>query len=125
VKLHLDARTALNTFTGYGPDYVSVNGTRHTRSLIVLPEALVYPWEVGAIDSLSVTDFDPALPYHPEILLLGTGPTFRWAHPRIAAALMTTGIGFECMDTHAACRTYNVLLGEGRKVVAAILLASS
>jgi uncharacterized protein len=62
------------------------------------------------------------LAHRPEIVLLGTGATQRFPHPRLSAPLAAARVGFEVMDTRAACRTYNILLGEGRRVVAAVLL---
>lgn len=122
MKLHADTPTALNTVTAYGPGYVEINKLRFTRPVIVSPERPVEPWSVGDFDSLSEPDFASLRDLQPEILLLGTGARQRFPHPRLTRSLLEARIGLEAMDSHAACRTYNILMAEGRKVVAAILL---
>jgi uncharacterized protein len=122
VKLHASAPTALNTFSGYGEGFVLVNGRRHEANLIVLPERIV-PWDVAGFDALKETDFQVFLEMNLEILLLGTGPKQRFPHPRLTRALAAKRIGVEAMDLHAACRTYNILMAEERRVAAALLFS--
>ena len=121
MKLHATAPDARNAFSGYGEGYVLVNGARHESSVIVTPEQ-VLPWSATAFDSLAEPDFEVFQGLGLEILLIGTGPTQRFPHPRLTRALMEKRIGVEVMDTQAACRTYNILIAEGRRVAAAILL---
>jgi len=121
VKLHATAPGARNAFSGYGEGYVLVNGARHESSVIVTPER-VLPWSATTFDALAEPDFDVFQGLGLEILLIGTGPTQRFPHPRLTRALMAKQIGVEVMDTQAACRTYNILIAEGRRVAAAILL---
>ncbi len=112
-----------NAFTGYGSGYVEVNRQRHTASVVVSGERLVAAWTaVASVEALGPADFAPLLALKPEIVLLGTGPAFDFPHPRVLAPLRDAGIGVEVMDTPAACRTYNILLAEGRNVVAALLV---
>jgi uncharacterized protein len=122
VKLHASAPSALNTFSGYGEGFVMVNGQRHERSLIVTPERVV-PWAAASFDRLEEGDFQPVLELAPEILLIGTGPRQRFPHPRLTRALAAQRIGVEAMDLQAACRTYNILMAEERRVAAALLFA--
>ena len=122
MKLHAPAPTALNTFSGYGDGFVLVNGERHETNLIVLPERIV-PWAVAGFDALQETDFHVFAGMNLEILLLGTGPKQRFPHPRLSQALAAKRIGVEAMDLRAACRTYNILMAEERRVAAAILFA--
>ena len=122
MKLHASAPTALNTFSGYGEGFVLVNGRRHEANLIVLPERIV-PWDVAGFDALKETDFQVFLEMNLEILLLGTGPKQRFPHPRLTRALAAKRIGVEAMDLHAACRTYNILMAEERRVAAALLFS--
>jgi uncharacterized protein len=122
VKLHASAPTALNTFTAYGEGYVMVGAQRVDRSVIVLPERLL-PWRPAAFDALGAEDFDVFLDLKLEILLLGTGPTQRFPHPRLTQTLGPRRIGVEAMDLRAACRTYNILVAEERRVAAALLFA--
>ena len=120
VKLHASAPTALNTFSGYGDGYVMVNGERFEANLIVLPERLL-PWGAVSFDALVEADFQVLLEMNLEILLVGTGPKQRFPHPRLIRALAAKRIGVEAMDLQAACRTYNILMAEERRVAAALL----
>ncbi len=122
MKLHADAVAALNTFTAYGPGYVEVNRVRHTRPVLVAPEGKVADWDVDGFEALTPAHFEALLARGPEIVLLGTGEKQRFPHPRLGAALMRARVGIDVMDTYAACRTYNILMLEGRRVLAALLL---
>ena len=99
-----------------------VSGERYGHSIVVLAEEVRDDWAVASFDELSEAHFDYFLALKPDVLLLGTGARQRFPHPRLYRALTDAGIGVECMDTPAACRTYNILVAEDRKVVAAILL---
>ena len=101
---------------------MSVNGQRYESSLIVTPEQLL-PWDVSEFARMTVEDFEKLKALQPEILLLGTGPKQRFPHPRLTAPLAEAGIGLEVMDLKAACRTFNILVAEERKVAAALLFA--
>ena len=121
MKLHASLPAGANTITGYGDDYVAVNGARHESSLIVTAEQ-VQRWQVSAFDSLSGEDFEALKALDVEIVILGTGPRQRFPHPRLTAPLTNARVGLEVMDVRAACRTYNILVAEARKVAAALLL---
>jgi len=99
-----------------------VNGMRYDHSIVVLAEEVRSDWTVANFDELSADHFDYFLTLKPEVLLLGTGARQRFPHPRLHRSLTDAGIGVECMDTPAACRTYNILVAENRKVIAAILI---
>jgi len=120
VKLHASGPNPYNTITGYGDDYVAVNGERHDSSVVVLPEKIL-PWPAGTFDTLSAENFEFLKSLGAEIVLLGTGARQRFPHPRLTAPLTSTGVGVEIMDLKAACRTYNILVAEERKVAAALL----
>lgn len=120
MKLHASGPSALNTFTAYGPDHVMVNAVRHAGSMVVLPEA-VMPWSAQSFDTLSEADFEALLPLKLEVLLLGTGSRQRFPHPRLTRSLAQARTGVEVMDLQAACRTYNILMAEQRRVGAALL----
>ena len=122
MKLHASAPSALNTFTAYGEGYVMVNGQRHESNLIVLPEKILR-WDAADFATLKESDFRIFLDLDLEILLLGTGPKQRFAHPRLTQALAAKRVGVEAMDLQAACRTYNILMAEERRVAAALLFA--
>jgi uncharacterized protein len=122
MKIERDLAEGRNAFTGYGEGYVEVNGARHASSLVVSGERLVTDWPATSVDALSADHLAAILELKPEIVLLGTGNSFRFPEPSRVAPLYKAGIGVEVMDTPAACRTYNILLGEGRNVVAALIL---
>jgi len=122
VKLHATRPSGVNTITGYGEGYVMVNGERRSSSVVVLPDR-IEQWPAKTFDQLSVEDFAFLRTLNAEIVLLGTGPRQRFPHPRLTDALARAGIGLEVMDLQAACRTYNILVAEERKVAAALLFA--
>lgn len=121
MKLHADAPTSLNTVTAYGPGFIEVNQSRHCGHLLLLPDAPVRAWAATGFEALTAADFEDLLLLQPEIVLLGTGRRQRFPHPRLTAALTRAGVGIEAMDTAAACRTFNILMSEGRRVLAAFL----
>lgn len=120
MKLQL-ATGGQNLFTGYGPGYVTVNGVRRDTHLVVSAEQIL-EWDIADFGALGASHFESLLAHKPEIVILGTGSTLRFPHPSLPQSLYSAGIGLEVMDTKAACRTYNILCAEGRKVVAAILM---
>ncbi len=122
VKLHASLPGAVNTFTGYGEGYVMLNARRRETSVVVLPERVV-EWPARSFDALTLEDFSFLLELNAEIVLLGTGARQRFPHPRLTRSLAAAGVGLEVMDVQAACRTYNILVAEGRKVAAALLFA--
>ena len=120
MKLHSSVPSGVNTITGYGEGYVMVNGERRSSSVVVLPDR-IEQWQATGFDSLTNDDFQFLKQLGAEIVLLGTGPRQRFPHPRLTAELAKAGIGLEVMDLQAACRTYNILVAEERKVAAALL----
>jgi uncharacterized protein len=123
LKFHLDPRSSLNAFTAYGPGYVMVNNARYQGNLVVLPEAILEAWTAGGFDTLAADDFAALAGRGLEIVLLGTGARIRFPRPELLRPLIDDRVGVEVMDTPAACRTYNILMAEGRKVAAALILA--
>lgn len=122
MKLHLTQQAGQNLFTAYGEGYLMVNQQRFESSLIVLPDKLIADWPPRSLDELTEAHFTFLATLDPEIVLLGTGKLLHFPHPRLTAALAQARIGFEVMDTFAAARTYNILMGEGRRVAVALLL---
>ncbi len=121
MKFHLEAATALNTFTGYGNGYVMVNGRRIEKSVIVLPERIIPDWPATSFEALAPEHLSVLADLDREIILLGTGAQQRFPRPEIMRPLIQAGVGVEVMDVQAACRTYNILMAEERKVAAALL----
>lgn len=121
MKLHQDSAGALNTVTGYDTGWIEINRERHQGAILLAPEQPVQAWTPQTFEALATEHFQAVLDMRPEIVLLGTGAAQRFAHPRLLGVLAAAGVGVESMATPAACRTYNILIGEGRRVVAALL----
>ena len=122
MKFEREQAEGKNTFTGYGPGYVEVNRRRHGESLVVSGDRVIADWPARTLEGITADDLAAVIELAPEIVLLGTGAQFRFPEPALLAPLYKAGIGVEVMDTPAACRTYNILLGEGRNVVAALVV---
>jgi uncharacterized protein len=120
MKLHLHDVSGQNAITGHGTGYVQINGSRIPNPLIVTPDTLISPWAAPAFETLQYADFSELLALKPTLVVFGSGATFRFPKTQILAAFSQARIGFEVMDTAAACRTYNVLMSEGRNVAAAL-----
>jgi uncharacterized protein len=122
MKFHVTTAIDRNHFTGYGAGYVVINQQRFDYPLLVLPEQAVQRWDVASFDALTTEHFSALLSAAPELILFGSGATLRFPRPELTRALAAAGLGFEAMDTAAACRTFNVLSAEGRRVLAALLM---
>lgn len=121
MKLHLANTAGLNMFTAYGDDYVAVNHEKHLKNLILLPESIIHEWSTATVETLAAIDMQKLLELGTEIILLGTGKRLRFPAGPLMRPFAPAGIGLEIMDLQAACRTYNILAAEGRKVAAALL----
>jgi len=122
LKLHAERTPHLNTVTAYGSGFVEVNHERHTASLLLTPDLAPRPWPVTDFAQIDAASLAAAQVPGCEVLLVGTGRRQRFVHPRVTTLLTARGMGVEFMDTAAACRTYNVLMGEGRRVAAALII---
>lgn len=122
MKLQQDRPVGQNLVTASGEAYIDVNGLRHQTSLLLLPDQIDPDWGAAGFDALSAADFARIVEFGCEVLLFGTGRRQRFPHPALLQPLMAARIGVEVMDTGAACRTYNILMAEGRDVAAALIL---
>ena len=122
MKFERDPGDGRNTFTGYGAGYVEVNRVRHAHSLVVGGDELLLDWPAASVQLLNADHIAALVALAPEIVLLGTGATFAFPEPALLAPLYQAGVGVEVMDTPAACRTFNILLAEGRNVIAALIV---
>jgi uncharacterized protein len=122
MKLSLDKSSALYLIDGFTPYSVRVAKREYRHPLIVTPERIFEPWHAPAVAELVIADFDCLADLELEVVLLGTGETQIFPPPRLRAEFGRNGIGFEVMNTPAACRTYNILAGESRKVAAALII---
>ena len=121
MKLHVTPSGTRHAFTGYGDSYVSINQVRYEHAVLVSSGALER-WDAASFDDLAVRHFEHLLELKPELVILGTGATLRFPKAELTRPLLLAGVGFEAMDTKAACRTFNILTAEGRDVLAAILI---
>ncbi len=123
MKLHLNTDANQKLFTGYGDDHVLINDQRFDASLLLSPRGVeIAPWAGLGFDALTAAHFEWVALREFDILLLGTGTRLRFPHPSLTPALLAARIGLEVMDVGALCRTYNILVAEGRSVGAAVLL---
>lgn len=122
MKFNLDQPAAINVVRGYGPGTIRIGERTFSRSLIVTATRIIEDWRPLGIPDLKVTDLDLLLELRPEVLLIGSGTRQVFPDRATLAALYSAGLGFEIMDTGAACRTYNVLVAEGREVAAALIV---
>ena len=121
MKLQAERAEGSNAITRHGPDGVIVNGTAYTHSVIVPWAGSVGAWDVAAFEALTEAHFAALAQASPELVIFGSGARLRFVKPALLRPLIERRIGVETMDSAAACRTYNVLLAEGRAVVAALL----
>ena len=125
MKLRADRIEGQNAIARHGPEGVIVGGVEYRRSVVVPWEGQVVPWPVNQFSELAESHFASLAELAPELVIFGSGARLRFVRPALMRALIDRRIGVETMDTAAACRTYNVLLAEGRSVVAALLFESS
>jgi uncharacterized protein len=123
MKFNLDRPGSLHVVRGYAPGQLRIGERAYARSVIVSATTLIEDWRPQQIGELTAADLEPALALKPQVLLLGTGASQAFPPAELLAQLYAARIGFEVMATGAACRTYNVLVGEGRDVAAALIIA--
>jgi uncharacterized protein len=120
MKLHQTLAQGRNLITAYDDAQIKINHQPYSGSLIITPERIA-PWSAQSFEALTDEDFSQLLALEPEVVLFGSGRSLRFPHPRLTAALTDRGIGVEVMDNQAACRCYNILMEEDRRVVAVLL----
>ena len=106
---------------GYAPGKILVDDRYHHGSLVLLSDRIFTEWPPQRFDELKEDDFRFLADLKPEIIVLGTGEKQKFPDPSLYTTVLELGIGMEVMHTPAACRTYNILMGEGRRVAAALL----
>ena len=111
--------------TGYKPGCVLINNEPYQQSFITSPESLITPWDVTNIKDLNETTLAHVFKDRPEIMIIGTGETLILPEPKIIALFARHQIGLETMNTSAACRTYGILIAEGRKATAGIIFSET
>ena len=124
MKLQSDPHSGANTITGYGDGYVEINKTPYTHAVILSSDGAISEWPAQSFDGLEAAHFAQMVNLKPELILIGTGSKQRFPKPELLKSLISAKIGFEIMDSQAACRTYNILVGEGRQVLLALIVES-
>lgn len=122
MKLQSDPHSGVNTITGYGDGYVEINQTPYAHAVLLSSDGAITEWPVQSFESLEADHFAQMVALGPELILIGTGSKQHFPKPELLRALILAKIGFEIMDSQAACRTYNILVGEGRRVVLALIV---
>ena len=122
MKLQSDPHSGANTITGYGDGYVEINRTPYSHAVLLSSDGEIQEWAVRSFDELRATDFSQMAVLKPELIIIGTGKRQRFPKPELLKPLIEAKIGFEVMDSQAACRTYNILVGEGRQVLLALIV---
>ncbi|MCK7576135.1 MAG: Mth938-like domain-containing protein [Chromatiales bacterium] len=110
---------------GYGAGWIGLSGRRYTRSLILTPSEIIEPWGPTSPADLTREHLTAIADFAPRVVLIGTGEQPALLDPRLYLSLLERGIGVEVMTTGAACRTYNILMAEGREVVAGLILEAN
>ena len=124
MKLQADRAEGVNIINAHTANSISVNGEAHMVSVLVPPTGPVTLWHVATLADLTEAHFERIAQAKPELVIFGSGSTLRFPPPALLRSLMAARIGIETMDTAAACRTYNILVGEGRQVMAALIVGS-
>jgi uncharacterized protein len=122
MKFEPDTLAGVNTITRHESGRLWVGGTSFEHSVLVPWSGPVQAWQADSLAGLTAAHFERIVPLAPEVVIFGSGARLRFIKPALMASLINRGIGVETMDTAAACRTYNVLASEGRRVLAALLL---
>ena len=120
MKLHPDASNAY-AIQSYNEEGVVVNGQSQSGPLLLCSVQGPQKWSADSFEALSQEAFDDVLPFSPELVIFGSGKRIRFPAPKLIQGLIHKRIGVETMDNGAACRTFNVLAGEGRHVVLVLL----
>lgn len=122
MQFNLDTSPGQNIINNYSPGQITINQITYKKSIIISPKQLITDWQPQQFTELTSDSFNPVIALNPELIILGTGEKHLFPHPELIEKLIEKKIGFEAMSTGAAARTFNVLLSEGRNVVAAMLL---
>ncbi|MDP3843131.1 MAG: Mth938-like domain-containing protein [Oxalobacteraceae bacterium] len=122
MKLKITSTQQYQTVTAYDDAGIEINARRFEHSLLMMPEIAPVAWLVDSFDALTTEHFMQIDAQQPDVVILGTGRRQRFAHPKLTDVLTARRIGVECMDNQAACRTYNILMAEGRKVALALII---
>lgn len=125
MKLQSDPHSGANTITGYGDGYIEINKIPYSHAVLLSSDGEILEWAIKSFEDLSPADFIQMAALKPELIIIGTGKRQRFPKPELLKTLIEAKIGFEVMDSQAACRTYNILVGEGRQVLLALIVEAA
>ena len=125
MKLQSDPHSGANTITGYGDGYIEINKIPYSHAVLLSSDGEILEWAVKSFEELSPADFTQMASLKPELIIIGTGKRQRFPKPELLKTLIEAKVGFEVMDSQAACRTYNILVGEGRQVLLALIVEAA
>lgn len=125
MKLQSDPHSGANTITGYGDGYIEINKIPYSHAVLLSSDGEILEWAIKSFEDLSPADFTQMASLKPELIIIGTGKRQRFPKPELLKTLIEAKIGFEVMDSQAACRTYNILVGEGRQVLLALIVEAA
>lgn len=123
MELNLDTGEGRYQIRAYGKNFIQVNEQKISHSIIITPNQLIDPWPPRSLADLNAEYVQLILGLNPSIVLLGSGERLAFPDPALLNVFYQQKIGIEIMNNGAACRTYSVLMSEGRKVAAALLIA--
>ena len=121
MKLQPD-RIETQSITAYGPGWIAINGEKVTQSVVITSDGVRQIWGCNSFEELNLTHFSELANLNVELVIFGSGTRLKFPNPQWQVDLINKHVGLETMDTQAACRTYNILAGEGRKVAAALVI---
>jgi len=122
MKISLAATHQKFAIRAYEKGKLIINEQAYCKNLILMPEQLITDWRPQSIEDLTAADFDELIALKPGMIILGTGEKQHFPSPALYAEATNAGIGVEIMNTPAACRTYNILMSEGRSIAAALMM---
>ena len=125
MELELDKELAAYHFSSFSYGAVVVGGQQYRESLIVTPKEIFDYWPPKTLDDITQDDLETIIALEPELILIGTGDKLKFPMSSILEGVATANLGIEFMDSRAACRTYNILASENRRVAAGIILEHS
>ena len=125
MKLQSDPHSGANTITGYGDGYIEINKIPYSHAVLLSSDGEILEWAIKSFEDLGAADFMQMASLQPELIIIGTGKRQRFPKPELLKTLIEAKIGFEVMDSQAACRTYNILVGEGGQVLLALIVETA
>ena len=121
MKLHQIDLAGVNLVHSFRSGKFNINNTQYKQSIIVSADNVIENWKPQYFNQLTIQDFELLASFDAEIVILGTGEKLRYPSSDLLEPLRKQKSGFEIMNTEAACRTYNILIGDGRNAIAALL----